>query len=80
MSKDIKEVEKEVIAHIGGFISDVKTTAKLINKSETTLWRWRENSLYLSYRKIGNAKNSVIEYTAYEIARYLTENNIEVYR
>jgi len=55
-----------------------KQVAKILNKSTTTIDRWRKKGLYLEYSKVGEAKNATIEYTLNEVAKYIISNKIKV--
>jgi len=55
-----------------------KQVAIILNKSTSTIDRWRKKGLYLEYSKVGNTKNATIEYTLNDIAEYIISNKIKV--
>lgn len=72
-----EEMESLIKEHKTRIFSD-KMVCKIINKSSSTLFRWREAEIKLKYRRTGEAKNSPVEYTARTIAEYIVMNNIKV--
>lgn len=71
------EIESLIKEH-GTRIFTEKQVAKIINKSQATLARWRKQGLYIKYKKNGGAKNAPIEYTARSIAEYIINNDIQI--
>ena len=52
-----------------------KEASKILGVSVATMYRWRENGVGVSYKKLDSrSKNGTIVYTLQEIVRYLTAN------
>lgn len=55
-----------------------KEASKILGVSVATLYRWRENGVGVSYKKLDSrSKNGTIVYTLQEIVKYLTESNVK---
>lgn len=79
MNEQLKEKELEIVNRTGTYILNVQLVCELINKSPSTLERWRKQGKYLEYKK-GPARNSPIEYPAHTIAEYILSNSVKVYK
>jgi len=75
---EIDELEKDIVKLLGTYILNIAQVAKLLNKSSSTLGRWRKAGIGLKYRKSGTSNNSTIEYTARAVAEYITSNDIKI--
>lgn len=78
MKYEIDELEKDIVKLLGTYILNIAQVAKLLNKSSSTLGRWRKAGIGLKYRKSGASHNSTVEYTARSVAEYITSNNIKI--
>ena len=78
MQSKHKEKEKEITEKYGTFVLNPKQTSEIVNKSESTLERWRKRGENLKYRKIGKAKNSPIEYSIESVAEYIINYDIKI--
>lgn len=55
-----------------------KEASKILGVSVATMYRWRENSIGPSYKKLdSNSKNGTIIYPLQELVKFLTESNIQ---
>ncbi len=78
MNTKQKEIEKILYQEFKTFILSQSQVGVLINKSIPTLSRWRKQGKHLEYSKSSEAATSPIEYTIFEIAKYIVSNNIKV--
>ncbi|QOY53198.1 helix-turn-helix domain-containing protein [Candidatus Sulfurimonas baltica] len=78
MKDEKKEMEDRLFAIFVCLVLSRKQVSKALNKSLSTIDRWRKQSINLEYSKSGDAKNSTIEYSISEIARYIVSNKIKV--
>lgn len=55
-----------------------KEASKILGVSIATMYRWRENGVGVSYKKLDSkSKNGTILIPLQEIVRFLTESNIK---
>lgn len=79
MNNELKELIQDIVGKTGGtYILNEKQVSKLINKSTSTLGRWRKNKIGIEYRRRGEARNAAIEYTVQNVAKYILSNSIKV--
>ncbi len=74
-STTVKEIEVRLIKETGAYVLSPVRVSKIIDKSCSTLERWRKKGLYLSYRKVGDAKNAPTEYTVETVAEYIVNHH-----
>ena len=78
MQNEIRKVKEEIVNRFETYILKPTQVSKIVNKSPSTLERWRKNGIRIKYRKDGNAKNSPIEYTVQDVAEYIVGNRIKI--
>jgi len=59
-------------------IFSIKQVCQILGKSPATLKRWRDLGIKLEYKKDNSSKNSVVEYSARSVAKYIVKNDIKV--
>lgn len=74
MEQELKELEQNIVNNTGTYILNCDQVSKIINKSKSTLNRWRDDGIYIEFRKVGISKNATIEYTAKAVAKYILKN------
>ena len=78
MNNELKELIQNIVSETGTYILSEKQVSKLINKSTSTLGRWRKNKIGIEYRKRGESRNAAIEYTVQNVAKYILAHSIKV--
>jgi transposase len=77
LTDEQKELYSLLVKEYGALVSQ-KNTAKILNVSIATLYRWRENSVGASYKKLDSkSKNGTVQYPLQEIVKFLTESNVK---
>ena len=75
---DKQEIKTLIFQKYGSFLLTRKQVAEALNKSVATIDRWKQQGIYLEYKKLGKAKNAPVEYPIDTIAEYIVNNNIKV--
>ena len=78
MEKLIKEEMESLIKEFKTRILTEKMVCEILNKSSSTLGRWRKKGVKLSYKKTGDSKNTTIEYTVRSVAEYIVQNDVQI--
>jgi len=78
MIKEQKEMEDRIENRYGTLVLSRNQVSKILNRSTTTIDRWRKAGIKLEYSKIGDAKNTTIEYSISEVAKYIISNKVKV--
>lgn len=78
MNNEVKDIEKGIVTMLGTYILNIEQVARLINKSPSTLGRWRKAGICIKYRKVGISNNATIEYTARAVTEYITNNQTKI--
>ena len=78
METDNKEIIDSIYKEYKTRLLSTEQAAKILNKSTTTLGRWRKEGIYLEYKKNGAAKNTPVFYMIETIVEYILNNNIKV--
>jgi len=73
-----KLIEDRIEKRYDTLVLSRKQVSEILNKSTSTIDRWRSQRIKLKYSKIGSSKNSTIEYSISEIAKYIINNQIKV--
>lgn len=78
MERIKKELKDSLYKEYGTKLLSTKQVAKVVNKSEVTLRRWKKQGVNLSYKQGSYAKNAPIFYTLETVVDYIVNNNIKV--
>jgi len=78
MCEEQKAIEDRIEKRYGTLVLSRQQVSEIINKSTATIDRWRQLGINLEYSKVGNSRNSTIEYSISEIAKYVVSNKIKV--
>lgn len=68
-----KEIKEMLYAKYNSLVLSRDQVAEILNISVATLDRWRTRGLYLDSKKIGNAKNSTVQYSIGTVVDYLCD-------
>ena len=79
MTSELDILAENIASRAGGkYLLDTKDVAGILNRSETTIRRWKKACINLEFRKAGNATNSPIEYSVKSVAKYLLKQGTKV--
>lgn len=78
MQKETNEIIEILLKKYGSIVLSRNQVSEILNKSVSTLDRWRKKGVYLEYSKIGESNNATIEYSIFDIVQYLESNKIKV--
>lgn len=73
-----EEISTKLYDKYGSFLLSRKQAAQALNKSVATLDRWKQQGLYLEFKKLGKSKNATVEYPINTIVDYIFKNNQKV--
>lgn len=73
-----QEIIKLLLDMFGSFDLSPKQTAKILGKSEQTLWRMRMGAIGPKYRQVGVSTNAPIRYPIHYLAEYLLNADIVI--
>jgi len=73
-----QEIRSLIYQKYGAFLLSRKQVADALGKSVATIDRWKEQGLYLEYKKLGEAKNSPVEYPIDTVVDYIVNNNKKI--
>lgn len=77
MSK-YEETRDLILSMYGGLVLSRKQVAMLLNKSISTIDRWKKKGIHLEYRKDDSSKNGSVEYTIDTVIDYILNHNVKV--
>lgn len=66
-----EQIVNRLFNKYGSLVLDRGKTSEAVDKSTSTLDRWRKKGINLEWRKVGESTNSPIEYTLEAIAEYI---------
>jgi len=72
-----QEIRNMIYQKYATFLLSRKQVADTLGKSVATIDRWKDQGLYLEYRKHGNSKNATVEYPIDTVVDYIVNNNIK---
>lgn len=73
-----KEIHDLIFAKYGCLVLNPKQVAEILNKSVTTIYRWKARGVFLEYKKDQNSKNGSLQYTIDTVVEYILNYNIKV--
>lgn len=73
-----QEIRNLIYQKYGALLLSRKQVANILGKSVATIDRWKAQGLYLEYKKLGSAKNAVIEYPIDTVVEYIIRNNKKI--
>ncbi len=71
--KEKEEIKQMLYTKYNSLVFSRNQVADILNISVATLDRWRSKGLYLNFKKVGNAKNSIVQYSLNTIVDYLCD-------
>lgn len=71
--KEKEETRQMLYTKYNSLVLSRNQVADILNISVATLDRWRSKGLYLNFKKVGNAKNSIVQYSLNTIVDYLCD-------
>jgi len=77
LTDEQKELFSLMLPLYGANVKQIKAQG-ILNVSLATLYRWREQGIGPSYKKLDSkSKNGTVVYPLQEIVKFLTESNIQ---
>lgn len=73
-----QEIRNLIYQKYGAFLLSRKQVADALGKSVATIDRWKEQGMYLEFKKLGKAKNAPVEYPIDTVVDYIINNNKKI--
>jgi len=71
--KEKEEIKQILYEKYKSLVFSREQVSEILNISVATLDRWRSKGLYLDFKKVGNVKNSTIQYSFNTVVDYLCD-------
>lgn len=68
-----REIKQMLYTKYNSLVFSRDQVAEILNISVATLDRWRSRGLYLDFKKVGDAKNSIVQYSLSTVADYICD-------